>query len=725
MPGRKVKKRSLATQLISFILPATTLIFLAFFLYTYRTSKEAVLQEVVEDARNLTHATVNRIVRVLHGVEKVPQNLPHTISHYPQTCPSLEHLIRQSLVNNPEIYGIAVAFEPYALDHREYYCCPYGFRENGEVKIQPLGSDSYRYFTMDWYQVPKELGRPVWSEPYYDEGGGDIIMATYSVPLYRGDGLQRQFWGVVTADVSLAWLRDIVASVKIYQTGFAFLISQGGVFVTSPKPEMIMRESIFSLAEASQNVQLRHLGRDMIAGKEGFVQLQGFITGKKSWLYYAPLGATGWSLGVIFPEEELFAGVRALSQKLTLISLIGFGFLVVVIIVFSRSVTRPLRTLEQSTAALGKGDFTITVPEKGAQEIVNLAQSFNQLGRQLTEYIEKRDFIRDTFGRYVTQEVVKKLLESREALELGGETREITIMMSDLRGFTALTAEMPPERVITFLNRYLGKMIEILVDHRAVIDEIIGDGILAFFGAPESLDNHPEQALACALRMQAAMDDINAANGVEGLPHLEMGIAVNTGTVVVGNIGSEKRTKYSAVGSPVNYAGRMEAFSVGGQVLISASTYSQVKDLVHVRRPLEVEMKGVPGKTTLYDVRGLGPPYNIMLPERQASLTVLPQRWPAQLTRVQEKIVTGKALAAWITRISETASQVICQGELVAWENVQLEMLGADGGLLPGKIYGKVVSVNSTDSGEWTAEIRFTSLSPEIYHFIRQATAKA
>ena len=199
--------------------------------------------------------------------------------------------------------------------------------------------------------------------------------------------------------------------------------------------------------------------------------------------------------------------------------------------------------------------------------MADLAHSFNELGQQLTEYIEKRDFIRDTFGRYVTQEVVTKLLESEGALEMGGEIREVSLIMSDLRGFTAIIAEMKPEEVITFLNRYLSRMIEILLDHRAVIDEIVGDGILAFFGAPEPLEDHPARAVACALSMQAAMDELNAENEADGLPRLAMGIGVNTGSVVVGNIGSERRTKYSVVGSDVNFASRLEAVALAGQVL--------------------------------------------------------------------------------------------------------------------------------------------------------------
>ncbi len=204
------------------------------------------------------------------------------------------------------------------------------------------------------------------------------------------------------------------------------------------------------------------------------------------------------------------------EQQLRFIGLTAGGVLCLIGalfgVLFAGTISRPISRLRDGVRQVGEGDFSVAVPVRGAKEVFQLAESFNLLGQQLTEYIEKRDFIRDTFGRYVTQEVVKKLLEDKTALELGGETREVSIIMSDLRGFTAIIANMHPEQVILFLNRYLGKMIEILLDHRAVIDEILGDGILAFFGAPEPMEDHPARAVACALAMQAAMDGINAAN---------------------------------------------------------------------------------------------------------------------------------------------------------------------------------------------------------------------
>ena len=715
-----LKDRSLALQLTFLILTSTMIIFVAAFAYNYYSAKQAVMKGVTENAKNLALATAHKIEVILRSVEKVPGNLAGIIGKYPYKGDDLLRLIESALANNGEIFGSAIAFEPYGFNSDSYYFAPYAYRKNDQIKTTFLGGDSYRYFFWDWYQIPKELNRPIWSEPYYDEGGGNIIMATFSAPFYKESDGKEIFGGVVTSDISLMWLKDIVSAARIYRTGYGFLISQNGVFFTHPQKKLIMRESIFSVAEARNDFQLREIGKSMIKGEEGFVPLRDFISGKKSWMYYVSLPSTGWALGVVISEDELFAPVRQLSTKIIIIGLIGLVFLGVIIAYLSRTVTKPVKILDETTSVIAGGDFSVSVNETGPKEIAHLAQSFNQLGQKLIEYIQKRDFVRDTFGRYVTQEVVKKLLESRDALELGGETREVSIIMSDLRGFTALTADMEPGQVITFLNRYLGKMIEILLEHRAVIDEILGDGILAFLGAPEPLEDHAVRAVACALQMQAAMDEINALNEADGFPHLEMGIAVNSGPVVVGNIGSKKRTKYGLVGAQVNFTGRIESFTVGGQLLISNSTFEKVCDLIEVRNTIEVEMKGVPGPVSLYDVKGIRGPYNIQLRKKLETLIRVSEKIPVQLYRIYNKIVNRMEGTAWITHLSETSALIACEVQLAQWENIRLHILDKEMKEIQGKIYGKVISVK-TGGDLYEANIRFTSVSPQMFSIIRKA----
>jgi len=595
-------------------------------------------------------------------------------------------------------------------------------RKDG-IEFNFLGTDSYNYFILDWYQISRETGRAHWSNPYYDEGGGEILMATYSVPFFSIRGEKRRLMGVATADISLEWLKELLDGVKVYRSGYAFIISQNGDFITHPADELVMRESLFSLSEALNDPEIRLVGRDMIRGEKGFAEVKDFLTGGNSYLYYAPVGSSGWSLGIIFPASELLADVVGLTRKLAAIGIAGLILMCVVIVLLARGITRPLRTLSDSTAGLGKGDFSVKAPETGASEIRHLARSFNALGRQLEEYIEKRDFIRDTFGRYVTAEVVKRLMESADGLALGGEKRELTIMMSDLRGFTALTSQMEPERVVLFLNRYLSRMIEILMDHRAVIDEIIGDGILAFFGAPEPMEDHALKAVSCALKMQLAMEEINTVNEREGLGHLEMGIAVNTGDVVVGNIGSERRTKYGVVGAQVNFTGRMESFTVGGQILISPSTFERLSGVIEPGEQLKVQMKGVPAPVTLYEVKGLGEPYNIRLARIDDELRHLSSPIKVNIYRIKDKVVSGTGESALVVAINPKSATLVCSGMLKLWEDLRVDAADEKD---PGErrsLFVKVMAVKEVPGEKQEASVRFTWVAPAFYKTINEIMA--
>lgn len=230
----------------------------------------------------------------------------------------------------------------------------------------------------------------------------------------------------------------------------------------------------------------------------------------------------------------------------------------------------------------------------------------NDQVRRLAEEVERRNaFIRSVFGRYLTDEVAETLLDSPEALSLGGERREMTIMLADLRSFSSFAAQHDPQEVMQIVNNFLSKMTEVIIAHGGTIDEFIGDAILALFGAPRPLENHASCAVACAVAMQQAMDEVNRLNADAGLPDVAIGIGINTGEVVVGNIGSEKRAKYGVVGHHVNMASRIEAYTTGGQILISERTRWDCGDLLRVKDDFRVRPKGFDHEITLYDVAGI------------------------------------------------------------------------------------------------------------------------
>lgn len=382
------RRTSLAVKLGFMVLAGTSLVFAAAFLYNYALSRRSILRNAETNARNLAGATVSQIEAVLNGVEKIPGYMALCLEQRAWTRVDLVAFIRNALVANPDIFGSAVAFEPYAFDPQSRFFAPYCCRQGADIRQTWLGSDQYQYFNWDWYILPKELQRSMWSEPYFDEGGGQVIMTTYSVPFYRTLNEQRQFQGIVTADIALDWLVNMVASVSYLKTGYAFLISQNGVFVTHPDKRLIMRQSIFDVAESAANAHLRQVGQKMVRGATGFVRLESPFLGKPSWLYYAPLKSTGWSLGVLFPEDELFADAQRMSRNILLIGLAGFVVLFLIIVLISTAVTRPIRALARTTADIAHGNLDIKLPlVKSHDEVGELSHAFENMRVALKEYI--------------------------------------------------------------------------------------------------------------------------------------------------------------------------------------------------------------------------------------------------------------------------------------------------------------------------------------------------
>ncbi|HEX2481054.1 MAG TPA: PAS domain-containing protein, partial [Methylomirabilota bacterium] len=337
---------------------------------------------------------------------------------------------------------------------------------------------------------------------------------------------------------------------------------------------------------------------------------------------------------------------------------------------------------------------------------------------RLAAQVELRNrFIRETFGRYLTDEVVANLLDSPTGQKLGGEKRKITMMMSDLRGFTSLSERLAPERVVALLNRYLEAMVAVIKEYNGTIDEFIGDAIFVLFGAPVWAENDAQRAVACAVAMQQAMTAVNEQNRAEGLPDLEMGIGVHTGQVVVGNIGSSERMKYGVVGSQVNLTSRIQGYTTGGQILISDSTRHEVGRILGIGKQMEVKAKGIEHPITLYEILGIGGPYKLYLPETSDALVPLPEEIPVRYALVEGTHLSGDMRKGSFTKLSPKGAEAILEQPVPNFSNLKIHLVGTDGKEIPGALYAKVVGAVSGSSTCFS--VRFTSMSPEIGTFLR------
>ncbi|MFO7989165.1 MAG: adenylate/guanylate cyclase domain-containing protein [Thermodesulfobacteriota bacterium] len=265
-------------------------------------------------------------------------------------------------------------------------------------------------------------------------------------------------------------------------------------------------------------------------------------------------------------------------------------------------ITLANRQIETDFSKAGTIDLPADTPDEIKAIVSTRANMLERIIRVSNQRLQLVSFIKDTFGRYLSKKVVEEILSSDKGRQIGGTRMTVTVLMADLRGFTTLSESRDPEEMVQLLNRYLKQMSTIILAYDGIIDEIIGDAILAVFGAPDPHENDPQRAVACAIEMQNRLDRLNTELMDDGYPALEMGIGINTGSVIVGNIGSDLRMKYGIVGETVNQAARIESNSIGGQVLIGESTYRAVQAQVQADPPKTLMMKGMKKPLVFYSV---------------------------------------------------------------------------------------------------------------------------
>jgi len=289
----------------------------------------------------------------------------------------------------------------------------------------------------------------------------------------------------------------------------------------------------------------------------------------------------------------------AVSIGLTTVAIILAG--IVGMAVFVTILIKPIRLLVKGVSAIGAGNFDQKINIKRQDELGDLTDAFNEMAHSLRE----KEVIKGAFSKYVTKSVVDRILQHQDGLKLGGEKKEVTIFFSDIRGFTPMSEVLTPEEVVHLLNEYFTAMTAIIFKYEGTLDKFMGDAIMAVYGAPIDMPDHAERAVFAAIEMSAKMKELQAKWKAEGKREVNIGIGINSGEVIVGNIGSMERMEYTAIGDNVNLSQRLESVAEKGQILISSATYEKVKDKVNAT-PLEpIKLKGKAEKVAAYSVEGL------------------------------------------------------------------------------------------------------------------------
>ena len=367
------------------ILILVSVLFTATIVGNTRSARRYVQKESIERAQSALDNTILRINSVLRSVEITLNNLSWQVLESLDKPERLYTITEHIIDSNDFISGSAIAFEPYYYEQEGRFYSPYSYREDGKIKSKQLGSHAYDYHNMDWYRIPHEIKAPYWSEAYYDEGGGNIIMTTYSYPIYNTEG---QIIAIFTADLSLEWFAELVNSIKPYPNAYNLMIGRGGAYLVHDNNDFILNETIFGIAESRGDNQMVETAHRMVNGEQGIGEFE--RQGEKFYLLYSPIEATGWSVAVACLHSDIFSGVDNVRKYSYVAGFICLLLVAIICFTTVRRMTRPLIKIAGAATEIANGNLLAKLPKiAGHDELCTLHDSFANMQQSLLKYVDE------------------------------------------------------------------------------------------------------------------------------------------------------------------------------------------------------------------------------------------------------------------------------------------------------------------------------------------------
>ncbi len=333
----------------------------------------------------------HRIEKILTSVESAVDNVSvDVVDELSKPKPDEQRLFditRRLVRENDVIVGSIISIPEYTLGPEQRYFAAYSAKDfqTDSISTSQVGNEDYDYTAMDWYLVPRLLGRPYWTDPYFDEGAGDIIMSTYSKPLKSADG---EFLGVFTADIPIHWLSEMVNSIKPYKSSYNLMVGKDASYIVHYNPERILRETIFTATHDMADTTVYHIGREMVAGHRGAVHFENDDT--TSVAFYTPIPTTGWSVAMVCPDRDIYHGTYNMAVTLIATLLVALLLIFLVLNFVIGKMTKPLHAFSQSARRIAAGDFRAPLPQiKSKDEMLMLKDSFRFMQTSLTDYIDQ------------------------------------------------------------------------------------------------------------------------------------------------------------------------------------------------------------------------------------------------------------------------------------------------------------------------------------------------
>jgi len=409
-PSRHKKvTQSLHARLTLWVMLTVLAVFVIITIIITNVTREAFLLSSEENAKSRIEIANQHINSVLVGVEVAVENvIPEMMDNLDDPDQYYE-LVRKMLERNTPIVGSAIAFEPNYYPQKGEHFSPYAYRTvDGTIDTKQLGSSEYEYHYMDWYQIPKLLKKNYWSEPYYDTGGGEQMMTTYSHPLYDKED---NMIAILTADVSLNWLTELVKESDIALNNklqvarrdttnltmdsdflathaYSFIIGRGASYITHPMSERILNNTYFNYSMETNDSIDAQIGYDMVDGLSGMREI--YRDGVKFLICYAPIERTGWSMATVIPASIIYSSSQLLNYSILLIMLVGLIMLFFICNSVVMRITRPLARFADSADEVAKGNLNATLPDiKSKDEMARLKESFSLMQTSLQQQMEE------------------------------------------------------------------------------------------------------------------------------------------------------------------------------------------------------------------------------------------------------------------------------------------------------------------------------------------------
>ena len=382
--------KHIANRLLFWILGACLLLFLTFSIILYSQASRALHKQAQARADLAVTNTIQQIEALLGSVGRSVLTARTTLTATTPKPEELVQLLQQLLVEKPGVYGMALALEPETLSTTALFA-PYVYRDGNSLRASSLATPDYDYLNQPWYRRAVDRKQAMWSEPYYDDGGGDIPMVTYSAPIADADTPDAPVLGVLTADITLQSLDNIVSQVQLGSRGYGYILSGDGRIITHSKPALRMQPVQNLPAWRAVASGWRKVLTHMQEGGLG----QGLLpcatdSHDNCWFSYRPLQGSDWSIVVVIPQADVDSELYTFARYMLGAGTAAILLLALVVLWLSRRLTRPLHTLATATARVAQGELQVAVDDFGLQdEIGQLARHFGDMQRDLGEHIQR------------------------------------------------------------------------------------------------------------------------------------------------------------------------------------------------------------------------------------------------------------------------------------------------------------------------------------------------